>query len=661
MLARCLLLVVILTAIAVDAHTQELVSMREILDGDSHYYFAVSPNGKMLANVTTDSSRTEIRIRNIDTLEISQRIKFPEGVATFLEWTNNRRILIGTADGLYSISPTGASVQTILKGRGDEDERLFGDSVFQDDLDDWRFRNRLKDDDENVLIESFDGYGFSRLHKLNLFTGVMTDVVSGRDAEIKRWFLTPGGKPVIGVREKRGSFQFLVQDPTSGEWRDHDGLHAGGPVSFNYEAGTRYRRSHAPFSIGKDGRTVYVTALNTEGRYELQTYDLATGAILGVAAKDARYDVGTDVSDTSLYLDDADYRMLGSSYEQIIRRYDLADDRLATAMNAVNQLLPSSSNTLYNWPDDLTHIIVRAESPVLYGSWYRYTPATNKLTLIEASRVIDDSLMVPSASAGQITADDGTVIDTILLLPHPNATPRGVIIALRTKAGQRQYFKWDSELYYFASRGYAVVQFNGRGSVGYGRDFFYSGLENSLAKMIDDTVAVARWAEATGLDGGNGTFAFGLGYGASSILSTAMRHPDLFDAIVTLGAAIDLRSLKQWADKEDSDELSAYLQAIEDSSGNSSRTLSQLSTANNLDLIKTPWQVFHQEFDPVFDGDDMKKLIGELKKSNEDVVHRNIGTGLSVRELDSIRKLFAELTVKFYARHADTGGAIALD
>ena len=52
---------------------------------------------------------------------------------------------------------------------------------------------------------------------------------------------------------------------------------------------------------------------------------------------------------------------------------------------------------------------------------------------------------------------------------------------------------------FMASRGFAVMQVNFRGSTGYGDDWYDAGLRNWGTVMVDDITAATKWAIAEGI------------------------------------------------------------------------------------------------------------------------------------------------------------------
>jgi dipeptidyl aminopeptidase/acylaminoacyl peptidase len=121
-----------------------------------------------------------------------------------------------------------------------------------------------------------------------------------------------------------------------------------------------------------------------------------------------------------------------------------------------------------------------------------------------------------------------------------------------------------------ASRGYAVVQVNFRGSTGYGEEWYQAGLRNWGTVMVDDITAATKWAIAEGIADPAHTCIVGWSYGGYAALMSAVREADLYKCVVSIAGVSDLRTLAederrfyggrfraQYSIGSDSDELKA--------------------------------------------------------------------------------------------------------
>jgi dipeptidyl aminopeptidase/acylaminoacyl peptidase len=103
----------------------------------------------------------------------------------------------------------------------------------------------------------------------------------------------------------------------------------------------------------------------------------------------------------------------------------------------------------------------------------------------------------------------------------------------------------DSWEYFFlrqflASRGYAVLQMNFRGSDGYGSDWFFAAHQDWGGLTYDDVIDGARWAIAQGTADPARVCIVGWSFGGYIALLGAQRNSDIFHCAVSIAGVSDL-------------------------------------------------------------------------------------------------------------------------
>ena len=100
---------------------------------------------------------------------------------------------------------------------------------------------------------------------------------------------------------------------------------------------------------------------------------------------------------------------------------------------------------------------------------------------------------------------------------------------------------------FMASRGFAVIQVNFRGSTGYGTEWYEAGLRNWGTVMVDDVISSTKWAIAEGIADPAHTCIVGWSFGGYAALMSAVREPDLYRCVVSIAGVSDLRLLaNEW-------------------------------------------------------------------------------------------------------------------
>lgn len=147
----------------------------------------------------------------------------------------------------------------------------------------------------------------------------------------------------------------------------------------------------------------------------------------------------------------------------------------------------------------------------------------------------------------QYPARDGLIIPGILTKPDPGTFGPGPYPAIITPHGgpwARDNLDWDPTGWtqYFASRGYAVLQPQFRGSQGWGQRLWREGDSQWGLKMQDDNDDGARWLIEQGIAAPDRIAMHGYSYGGYAAMMAAVRPNGLYQcAIAGAGpATIDL-------------------------------------------------------------------------------------------------------------------------
>src|SRR5471032_3103059 len=127
-------------------------------------------------------------------------------------------------------------------------------------------------------------------------------------------------------------------------------------------------------------------------------------------------------------------------------------------------------------------------------------------------------------------ARDGRDIPAWLTLP-PNSGGKNLPTVVLVHGGpwvRGGSWSWNADAEFLASRGYAVLEPEFRGSTGYGYDHFKAGWKQWGLKMQDDIADGTRWAIAQGVADGKRVCIAGASYGGYATLMGLINDPDLY-------------------------------------------------------------------------------------------------------------------------------------
>lgn len=179
-------------------------------------------------------------------------------------------------------------------------------------------------------------------------------------------------------------------------------------------------------------------------------------------------------------------------------------------------------------------VLFRAFSDVDPGSYFMFDRQTSQAKFLLAARDwIKPEQMSPMQPLSFV-ARDGTRIHGYLTLPqgrgaknlplilHPHGGPHG----------PRDMWGFNPEVQFLASRGYAVLQVNFRGSGGYGNAFERMGYRNWGTTMIDDMTDAVDHVVRQGIADKDRVCTYGASYGGYAALQTVVREPTKYKCTI---------------------------------------------------------------------------------------------------------------------------------
>ena len=134
-----------------------------------------------------------------------------------------------------------------------------------------------------------------------------------------------------------------------------------------------------------------------------------------------------------------------------------------------------------------------------------------------------------------IPARDGLSLNGYLTLPMEAEGGRvPLVLVIHGGPYARDIWGFNATHQWLASRGYAVLSVNYRGSTGFGKAFITAADREWGGKMHDDLIDAVDWAIGQRITDAGRVGFFGASYGGYSALMAATKTPDVFACIVDL-------------------------------------------------------------------------------------------------------------------------------
>jgi dipeptidyl aminopeptidase/acylaminoacyl peptidase len=174
-------------------------------------------------------------------------------------------------------------------------------------------------------------------------------------------------------------------------------------------------------------------------------------------------------------------------------------------------------------------VLVRTYSDRSLGAYYFYDRDGGDFQkLVDVSPWIDENEMA-GMRAVEYEARDGKTIRGYLTLPGGEpARPLPVVVNPHGGPWSRDSWGFNPEVQFLANRGYAVLQVNFRGSVGYGKSFWQAGFKEWGRSMQDDITDGVRWLVDQGVADPARVGIYGGSYGGYAVLAGLAFTPELY-------------------------------------------------------------------------------------------------------------------------------------
>lgn len=286
------------------------------------------------------------------------------------------------------------------------------------------------------------------------------------------------------------------------------------------------------------------------------------------------------------------------------------------------------------------------------GEFYLFDLETMRATYLGTTREWIDPEQMAQMRPISVPARDGTVLHGYLVLP-PGREPRGLPMVVNPHGGPhgvRDTWGFDEEAQLLASRGYAVLKVNFRGSGGYGGAFERAGYRQWGGLMQDDIADATRWAVREGIADGERVCVYGASYGGYSAMMQAARHGELYRCAIGYVGVYDLALMYQEGDVRRTMFGRGYLERILGRSN-----LSAMSPVNLADRIEVPVMLVHGAEDqraPQTHADRMRAALRAAGNEPEWLVERREGHGFYTQA--NRVKLYTRL-LAFLDRHIGEG------
>jgi dipeptidyl aminopeptidase/acylaminoacyl peptidase len=295
--------------------------------------------------------------------------------------------------------------------------------------------------------------------------------------------------------------------------------------------------------------------------------------------------------------------------------------------------------------------IVRTLSDKSLGNYYLYDETSDRLMhLANVSPWLQPDALCDMQPI-TYTARDGLTIHGYLTLPKNNSGNRlPVIVNPHGGPWARDTWHFDPEVQFLASRGFAVLQMNFRGSTGYGKKFWELSFRQWGKTMQDDITDAVHYLIDQGIADKNKIGIYGASYGGYAVLAGLTLTPDLYACGVDYVGVSSLFTFMETIPPY----WEPYLDMMYEMVGhpvNERELLASASPLNHIDNIRVPLFVAQGAMDPRVKKSESDQIVEALRKKGVEVqymVKEQEGHGFSNEEN---RFEFYEAMEIFFEKH----------
>ncbi len=258
----------------------------------------------------------------------------------------------------------------------------------------------------------------------------------------------------------------------------------------------------------------------------------------------------------------------------------------ASTVVALMKQFPGKDTRFVSGSTDGSRSVVEVSADVDPGTFYLFEKQTKKLTpLLAQEKWIDPSQMA-AKQPFHLDARDGLKLQGYVSFPPGEETAKHLPMVVFVHGGPygvEDDWSYDPMVQAMATRGYAVLQVNYRGSGGRGYDFEKAGRGEWGGKMQDDVTDATHWAIDKGIADPQRICIFGGSYGGYAALEGAVRQPDLYKCAIGYAGVYDLSLMYHRGDIPQSTFGEHYLKRV---LGTDMTVLAQRSPIDHLDKLK---------------------------------------------------------------------------
>lgn len=577
--------------------------------------FQFSPDGFYLSYKERDENgKNHVYIQNTETNEIVKALEEKDDLIRAYAWANNNRLIYIKDNGgnenfhLFAVD---------LDGKNEKELTPY-DNVRVN------IASLLKEqEDYLIILMNKDNPQVFEPYKINIKTGDLeklyenTDLenpIAGynfdKDGNLKAFAKQKNGIEYVHYFKISGTDEF--KEITTTSWKDTFGI-----IAFDYPS------NNPDFA--------YVVSNMENDTNEIILYDFKKNKDVKKVYSNDTFDVSS-MGQSRKRNYEVDYYSFTGEKQHVIP----VSDYFKKLYNTFKTEFGEKNVIIASKTENEDKYLLYITSDKLVGIYYLYDYDKNsfkELTNLMPQLKEDDMAEMRPI---QFTTRDGLNMYAYLSIPKEASAENKVPLIVNPHGGPygvRDSWRFNPETQLFASRGYATLQVNYRGSGGYGKEFFLAGSKQIGRNMLNDLEDGVAFVKSLGFIQEDKIAVYGASYGGLATLGSLVKTPDLYTCGVDYVGVSNLFSFvntippywepykkqiaEQWYDKDNPAEA---------------KIMREVSPALNTEKITKPLFVVQGANDPRVNIDESDQIVEKLRARGVDVpymVKYNEGHGFA--------------------------------
>lgn len=587
----------------------------------------LSPNGRYLAVIAPVGARHGLIVIDLETKAATKMTSPGDGDVLSAIWQNDERLVVRIGE-LQRASGEPPHVSGLVAvDRDGSDSRVIAGAQPPSGITEKGFERpwyvsllRVIEGTNDVLVTARERNDHTLdVYRYDTVTGQKTLLTFDSPGNVERWVVDFDGVPRAAVTASIDDdvSAWYVRKSASDPWTKVEAAKLGDLNS-------------VPLAFDPNGKLLYVSARrNGDDRSAIYEYSVAGSAWGKAVVRHPLRDI--DGGTATFRVDYKAHKLLGLRYVDDRPATVWFDPEWARVQKSVDAVLPDTINLLQKRGERYLIVAYSDRDP---GEAYLLDAKTMQLEkILSYEPWIDPKAMAPMKWV-RYQARDGLTIPALLTVPANGAgKPSPLVVVIHGGPYvEATHWGYDAETQFLVSRGYAVLEPQFRGTLGFGWKLRSSGFRKWGDEMQDDLEDGVKWAVAQGVADPARVCFYGASYGGYAAAWGAIKNAKLIKCAVSYVGVTSIDYLFDNAQTDLSrlaDRSTLLAREIGDPKTERAR-FHRVNPLDNADKVGVPIFLAYGASDrrvPLVHGTDFRAALDRAGKPYEWVVYPDEGHG----------------------------------